>query len=388
MSCRDGKPTAAVSSMRKEQEIMPAILTRRGLLRATGAALVTAPFASACGGSERLAARCATRRMAPPPLDDAGAEILRYASLAASSHNTQPWRVHVREPRRWMLAADLSRRLPAIDPDDRELKLSLGAFLENLVLAAGALGWEATVEPRSEWPEVAEISLVPSAPSCVPLSRIAMRRTLRRGYAPTELAPGTVRTLLEAANPAAFFGRRAPEGILLARAALRSFRAQAQRDDAQRELSRWIRFSPSDIERACDGLTPATMEIGGLAGWYVRHFMKPEDVLSHSFREKGIEAAKVQVAEGGGFFVIVSRSNATSDLLDAGRRFERMMLLLRENGLAGQPMSQALEEPPWRSEIAGQLRLGGAPQFLVRVGHVSPYPAPVSPRRPVGDFCA
>ena len=44
-------------------------------------------------------------------------EVVRYATLAANSHNTQPWRFMVEE-KRITIAPDFSRRCPAVDPDD------------------------------------------------------------------------------------------------------------------------------------------------------------------------------------------------------------------------------------------------------------------------------
>lgn len=49
-------------------------------------------------------------------------------------------------------------------------------------------------------------------------------------------------------------------------------------------------------------------------------------------------------------------------------------------------MSQSLEEPPWREELASGLQLPRAIQFLVRVGHVDRYPEPVSLRRSLASF--
>jgi hypothetical protein len=39
------------------------------------------------------------------------------------------------------------------------------------------------------------------------------------------------------------------------------------------EMARWTRLKGRDIAAHRDGLTPDGMEIHGLAGWYVRHFM-------------------------------------------------------------------------------------------------------------------
>ncbi len=61
-------------------------------------------------------------------------ELVRYATLAASSHNTQPW-IFKLEPNQIQVLPDLSRRCPAVDPDDHHLYASLGCATENLLLA-------------------------------------------------------------------------------------------------------------------------------------------------------------------------------------------------------------------------------------------------------------
>ena len=66
-------------------------------------------------------------------------ELVRYATLAASSHNTQPW-IFKLEPKQIQVLPDLSRRCPAVDPDDHHLYASLGCATENLLLAAQAAG--------------------------------------------------------------------------------------------------------------------------------------------------------------------------------------------------------------------------------------------------------
>jgi hypothetical protein len=44
-------------------------------------------------------------------------ELVRYATLAASSHNTQPWYFQVL-PDRIRILPDFARRCPAVDHDD------------------------------------------------------------------------------------------------------------------------------------------------------------------------------------------------------------------------------------------------------------------------------
>jgi len=66
--------------------------------------------------------------------------LLRYAILAPSTHNTQPWRFTTGSDR-LLVYRDRSRWLQVADPSQRELHLSVGCALENLLIAARAFGY-------------------------------------------------------------------------------------------------------------------------------------------------------------------------------------------------------------------------------------------------------
>lgn len=83
-------------------------------------------------------------------------EMVRYATLAPSGHNAQPWKFAVQEDTIHILP-DYARCLPAVDPQNRELWISLGCALENLVLAAQAAGYWADI--ASPVPGVDQITL-------------------------------------------------------------------------------------------------------------------------------------------------------------------------------------------------------------------------------------
>jgi hypothetical protein len=77
----------------------------------------------------------ATIRTAPSTRAQDDRELIRLASLAASSHNTQPW-VFEQTEGSILVRPDRSRRCPVVDPDDAHLYRSLGCAAENLVHAA------------------------------------------------------------------------------------------------------------------------------------------------------------------------------------------------------------------------------------------------------------
>ncbi len=65
------------------------------------------------------------------PLSSSRRELVRYACLAANSHNTQPWQFRISE-RSILVLPDAGRRLLAVDPDDHHLFASLGCAVEIL----------------------------------------------------------------------------------------------------------------------------------------------------------------------------------------------------------------------------------------------------------------
>ncbi len=65
--------------------------------------------------------------------------LVRAAILASSAHNTQPWRFRI-GPGRIDLFADLNRNLGTFDPLRRELYISLGCALENLLWPQRPMG--------------------------------------------------------------------------------------------------------------------------------------------------------------------------------------------------------------------------------------------------------
>ena len=90
--------------------------------------------------------------------------------------------------------------------------------------------------------------------------------------------------------------------------------------------------------------------------------------------------------QGGGWMVITSQGNTVADLIDTGRKFERMALMARENMIALQPLTQFLEEKEGIDQITAHHHADLHPQFILRVGYLNTYPKPVSLRRPVNWF--
>lgn len=317
--------------------------------------------------------------------------ILYLASLAPSGHNTQPWFVKYIEPYHWIIGNDKSKWLPGVDPTQRETILSIGAFLQNLEYAAGDSGYtcQFTLLASSNQDEnVVEVKLAKSVNAIqYNIQEITQRRTVRSNYLSDVLKQEDVDSLLNGEiDFIRYFPGSSKEHLWLNEQTIEANRIQAFRDDAEKELAEWIRFSSADAKLHCDGLTLASMEIEGIPAWYLRNFYGKEDVMKKSFREQSIAKVVKQVSQSAGWLIITSKDNSVETLLETGKRFQRLLLKIRERNIAIHPMTQILEESSTRQIINSSIGISDTIQFILRTGYIKKYPQPVSLRRPINRF--
>ena len=326
-------------------------------------------------------------------------EILYLASLAPSGHNTQPWVVRILEPKHWVIGSDKKRWLPAVDPENREMLLGIGAFLENMVLAAGTFGYSVDVKiiakNRTD-ADIADIRLRKDKVQEFPVEKIKKRRTVRSNFLDQEIKGDDLKyitkhdtrlCLVQIQSPHSFyFPNNSPQGKYLQAGTIEANRAQAFRDPAQEELANWIRWSNKEARQYRNGLTPESMEIKGIAGFFVRSFYDRQSVLKKNFRGQTVDVAAKQVKTCGGWLVVTSSDSSIPALIEHGRMFQNMVLKIRDKIIAIHPMTQMLEESPWKDQVAKELGLTGEVQWILRIGYLKSYPDPVSLRMPLSWF--
>lgn len=316
------------------------------------------------------------------PLPDEAArlkEIVRYATLAPSGHNTQCWQFRVGN-RSIEILPDLSRRTPVVDPDDHHLYVSLGCATENLVLAASALGFS-TGLAFDAGAGATQAVLAPSREIISPLfMAIPLRQCTRSDYDGQPLTTEELR-LLEAAGTG--------NGVRVVLLTEREAREKALDYVVQgnllqignpafvRELEHWIRFSDSEAIRTADGLSarvtgnpPAPRWMGTLL---FRTFFRAKPETDKSVR---------QIRSSAGIAVFVSAVDDKAHWVEAGRCYQRFALQATTLGIRNAFVNQPVEESGLRPEFAKAFGLGtGRPDLIVRFGRGKEMPR--SLRRPV-----
>ena len=308
-------------------------------------------------------------------------DLVRQATLAPSSHNTQCWRFRVTK-RSITIAPDLTRRCPVVDPDDHHLFVSLGCAAENLVHAALAAGLRADPRFDSIGDGAISVNLEPTQKQITPLFQaISERQSTRGDYNGEPIVPAELR-LLEQAG----MGEGVTVRILTARPAIESVLEYvvsantAQMNDAAfvEELKAWIRFGADEALRTGDGLFAGTTGNPALPRWLGSRMMG----LFYTVKSES-ERYTRQIRNSAGIAVFVSERNDKAHWVQAGRCYERFALQATALGIRNAFLNQPVEVGSVRPQFAAWLGVTAQqrPDLVVRFGRG---PAmPLSMRRPV-----
>jgi hypothetical protein len=352
---------------------IPGRLTRRAALLAPAAIGLASCDTT---GTDDYQARAGSLRAtlgAAPVL----ADLLRYATLAANGHNTQPWRFSSR-PGGLRVLPDFTRRTPVVDPDDHHLYVSLGCAVENLLIAAAARGQAAAVAASAEG---VDVDLVPAAAREDDLfAAIPLRQSTRSVYDGRAVPAAVLRELAAAARIDGVSLRLVTDGAALGQVLDFVIAGNTvQMDDPAfvAELLEWIRFSPAEALAAGDGLYSASSGNPTLPGWLGRR------IFPLVFRKAAEnDRYATQLRSSAGVAIFTGDRAEAAHWVRVGQAFQRFALKATALGLRHAHVNQPVEVPAVRQEFARWLGAPEArPDLVVRFGYAPPLP--MSLRRPV-----
>lgn len=325
-----------------------------------------------------------TRPIVPPGLPDSGSlrDLVRQATLAASSHNTQPWKFALAE-RSITIRPDFTRRTPIVDPDDHHLFVSLGCATENLVHAALASGLHADVRIHEDAIDVAFDDTTPVRSAL--FEAIPVRQCSRSIYDGRPLTATELRALEEAARGDgvhAIVLTAPPQIETVLDYVTRGNTAQIGAPAFITELKTWIRFSEAEAMRTGDGLFSRTTGNPAVPRWLGTRLLGA--LLTP--KSENDKCAK-QLRSSAGVIVFVSGANGRRHWIEVGRCYERLALQATALGIRTAFLNQPVEVAPLRSQFATWLNLGARrPDLVVRFGRGPEMPR--SLRRPIEHVLA
>jgi nitroreductase len=301
--------------------------------------------------------------------------LLQYAVLAPSSKNTQPWRFSVGEDTVGIFA-DLGRWQPVADRGRRELYISLGCALENLLVAAEEFGFRHDVSYFPHFNNEELVAVVSFSPGGTPsvyragitLANITDRHT-EHGLYRDEQVPGNARwRLLHSCADLALRVELSDDPDIRSRVIelnLHADELEFADPEFRKELGHWIGqgvFGTPRLLSGLGGILVSRLNLGRAVG-------KRNAIVMSSAPLVGL---------------ISARTDDRISQIQAGQALERLWLRATQMGIALQPMSQALEIPTLRAELARVIpERGWIPQQLFRLGYPMRQVIRHTPRRPV-----
>lgn len=311
-----------------------------------------------------------------PDIDD----VIRYATLAANSHNTQPWRFHVGD-RTIDILPDFTRRTPVVDPDDHHLFVSLGCAATNLALAAAASGRLGEISIAHDGNGL-HYEFKSGSPRQDPLlATINKRQSTRVEYDGRPVASADLELLKQAAAiPGTSLALIVDRGqIGKVRDLVVAGNDEQMADPAfMRELKRWIRFNAKSAIASGDGLFSAASGnpslptlLGGVA----------IDLLLNA-RSEGAKYAR-QIDSSAGLAIFVGDEENRDHWIKVGQACQRFALTATRLGLKTAFVNQPVEVVRLRSELAGLIGTTKRPDIVLRFGYGPTLP--YSPRRSVAS---
>ena len=282
--------------------------------------------------------------------------LIEHAIRAPSGHNTQPWRFTLGADC-ITIAPDFSKRLPVVDPDNRELFISLGCAAENLRIAASHHGYATTTDIAADGAITITLQQQPGIIPDPLLAQIARRQTNRATADGRRIPPSALNDILAASQSAGVqlhaWENGSPAFARLGALVMAGNTAQMRDPAFKHELLTWIRYNRKDSERTRDGLSYAVMGAPNLPRWLTA--------------------------------LIASDGDNIPAWIATGGVLQQLLLQLTAHGIASAWLNQPCEVAALRARLADECP-GTHPQILLRLGYAAPLPYAL--RRPLAEVIA
>ncbi len=286
--------------------------------------------------------------------------LLNYAILAPSSHNTQPWKFAV-YPNSIDLRVDPERWLRVADADQRELYLSAGCALENLLIAAEGFGLTPRIRyfpdpTRETW--IAQVYFDEPASDILRDARlfraILSRHTNRKIYDERAISAEVLQGLETAAEDDGirlFLTNHPPTKQRIDQLMVQADALQFADPAWREELGYWVGA----------GAFGQPWLIAKMAALAVTYLNMGKGTAKH---DSSILMSAPELA------VIATSENTRLAQVRAGQAFERVCLTAEALGVRVHPMNQILQIPELKAEFSKLIPMPGfTPQISFRLGY-------------------
>jgi len=309
--------------------------------------------------------------------------LAKLGALAPSSHNTQPWFFRIGENDIEVLP-NFKRCLPASDPTNRELVISLGTALANIAIAAEAYG----LKYRCEFYETLGVniamakiffdSLAPTKEDKVLLSALALRHNNRSDFLSKPIENNFLEQAKDLVVPGINYMTTSDPAVLkdaadvVVDATIEAFGRQSFKE----ELAEWLRPSLSKYR---DGMPGYNIEVP-----FILSFALPTIIRKADVRKQQAEMARKALSASSAFGVLSAVEDTPHIWVKAGYSFEQLAVHAQKYGMSMSLLTAAIEMGEEHRRLEEIMKVSGRALMFFRLGYPSKS-TDASPRLPVEE---
>lgn len=293
---------------------------------------------------------------------------LGYGILAPSTHNSQPWLFKIADDS-CRIYYDNNRRLPEADPIGRDLYISMGCMIENLVIAASCFGIFKDLKVVLNNNLVAEIYFQDSGPGDKDLGYLVdtmPKRINARGLFESKPVSENIETEIMSLKKD---DRIKTNFIIdkekvnkLAKITAEGLRLAYRKLSFRKEMSEWMHNSLSGNKT---GLLGYSLRMPFILSFIIPTLVRFFDIspLLAKLNYKSMSSAP--------FICILSSADSNPSIwLEVGRLAERYMLQLNSRGIRTSIFVASIEIGDLYKKVQEVVEIGLKPQFLFCAGYM------------------
>jgi hypothetical protein len=308
-------------------------------------------------------------------------QLVRCAVMAPSGHNTQPWFFRINANRIEILP-DLSRRLPVADRDNRELFISLGAALQNILISASKFGFttEYEIDESGGGRIIIYLSDKINYEKNKWFEAMLSRQTTRNEYEKKSLPSDFFSELQRSTDPdtAFYFTSEKDEFATFIDFVKEGNRLLYNNKKYLEELKEWIRWNDKEAEEKLDGLYARALGQPSTAAWFGKM------IFNLTVTEKNQNKDDENFINSSSGLLFLFSEDGIKNWVESGRKLEQILISITKQGLKYAFHNQPCQALPLRSDFAHTFDYKGLmPQAAIRIGYGDSLPR--SPRRRIND---
>ncbi len=297
-------------------------------------------------------------------------QLATLASRAPSGHNTQPW-LFDQEGDTFIIRPDFSKALPVVDPDHRELYISLGCAAENTLLAGGKQltidNGQLTIHfsPSAKPIVNCQLSIVHS------ITARQMNRRLYNRHPITAKSLSALTAVRPEANTNFYLWENGSEPFERLKGFIRKGNEiQMNAPAFLAELKSWIRYNKRQAEATRDGLSYAVFGAPNLPACLSKAIMG--SMLKSSVQNR---SDMKKLASASHVALFTTQHNTVEEWIRLGQTLQRFLLAATQEGIATAFLNQPCEVRSLAEEIRETFPIHREfPTLLLRLGYAKPMP--------------